>query len=48
MTPKDKIRDPQPLTAKEEMTDWERAAFEAEQYDRADAENELEYYRNWD
>jgi len=44
----DDIRDPQPPTALEEMTEEEIEQAEADEYDEADTKNDEDYYRNWD
>lgn len=48
MTPKDDIRDPQPPTAQEEMTQEERdAAYDAE-CAGGDDKREADIYKYWD
>ena len=48
MNPKDDIRDPQPPTAEEEMTQEERyAAYDAE-CEEGDDKREADIYKYWD
>ena len=46
--PNDDIRDPEPPTWEEEMTDEERDEAENEKYNKADDDNDADYYRDWD
>ncbi len=48
MDPKDDIRDPQPPTTEEEITQEERDAAYAAEYAEADDKRDADIYKYWD